>query len=124
MASGQRVGFLGLGLMGHGMAKNLATKGFQVTVWNRSRARATALEPLGVKVADTPAQLMGEVDVACTCVATPAALEEVVAGKNGLLSAAQRGQLLIDFSTIGPDQARSLDEVHPGRAGARLEAPV
>jgi 3-hydroxyisobutyrate dehydrogenase len=37
MASGQRVGFLGLGLMGRGMAKNLATKGFQVTVWNRSR---------------------------------------------------------------------------------------
>ena len=102
MASGQRVGFLGLGLMGRGMAKNLATKGFQVTVWNRSRARATALEEFGAKVADTPAQLMGDVDVACTCVATPAALEEVVAGKNGLLSAAEQVQLLMDFNTIGP----------------------
>lgn len=124
MASGQRVGFLGLGLMGRGMAKNLAAKGCQVTVWNRSRARAVALEPLGVKVADTPAQLMAGVDVACTCVATPAALEEVVAGKDGLLSSARRGQLLIDFSTIGPDQARSLEQ----RAGALgvdfVEAPV
>lgn len=124
MASGQRVGFLGLGLMGRGMAKNLAAKGFQVTVWNRSRARAAALEPLGVKVADTPAQLMAGVEVACTCVATPAALEEVVAGKDGLLSSARHGQLLIDFSTIGPDQARSLEQ----RAGALgvdlVEAPV
>ncbi len=124
MASGQRVGFLGLGLMGRGMAKNLATKGFQVTVWNRSRARAAALEPLGVRVADTPAQLMAGVDVACTCVATPAALEEVVAGKDGLLSTARRGQLLIDFSTIGPDQARSLEQ-RAGSAGVDfVEAPV
>ena len=124
MATGQRVGFLGLGLMGRGMAKNLATKGFQVTVWNRSRARATALEPLGVKVADTPAQVMAAVDVACTCVATPAALEEVVAGKDGLLAAAHRGQLLIDFSTIGPDQARSLEQRSAAAGVDFVEAPV
>jgi len=124
MASGQRVGFLGLGLMGRGMAKNLATKGFQVTVWNRSRARATALEPLGVKVADTPAQVMAGVDVACTCVATPAALEEVVAGKDGLFSAARRGQLLVDFSTIGPDQARSLERRADALGVDFVEAPV
>jgi 3-hydroxyisobutyrate dehydrogenase-like beta-hydroxyacid dehydrogenase len=124
MATGQRVGFLGLGLMGRGMAKNLATKGFEVTVWNRHRAKAAPLEPLGVKVADTPAQVMAAVDVACTCVATPQALEQVVAGKDGLLSAAKRGQLLIDFSTIGPDQARSLEQ-RCGAAGVDfVEAPV
>jgi len=124
MATGQRVGFLGLGLMGRGMVKNLATKGFQVTVWNRHRARATALEPLGVRVADTPAQLMSSVDIACTCVATPAALEEVVAGKDGLLSAARKGQLLIDFSTIGPDQARSLEHRAAAAGVDFVEAPV
>jgi 3-hydroxyisobutyrate dehydrogenase-like beta-hydroxyacid dehydrogenase len=124
MASGQRVGFLGLGLMGRGMAKNLATKGFQVTVWNRSRGKATALEPLGVKVADTPAALMAEVDVACTCVATPVALEEVAAGKDGLLSAARRGQLWIDFSTIGPEQARSFERRAAAVEMDFVEAPV
>ena len=124
MASGQRVGFLGLGLMGRGMVKNLATKGFEVTVWNRSRARATALEPLGVKVADTPARLMAGVDIACTCVATPAAVEEVVAGKDGLLSTARRGQLLVDFSTIGPDQARSLEKRAAAAGVDFVEAPV
>jgi 3-hydroxyisobutyrate dehydrogenase-like beta-hydroxyacid dehydrogenase len=106
------------------MAKNLATKGFQLTVWNRSRERAKPLEPLGVRVADTPAKLMAEVDVACTCVATPEALEEVVAGKDGLLSTARRGQLLIDFSTIGPDQARSLEKRAAERGVDFVEAPV
>jgi len=124
MASGQRVGFVGLGLMGTGMVKNLATKGFQVTVWNRTRERAAPLEPLGVKVAATPAQLMASVDVACTCVATPAALEEVLAGKDGLLSGARRGQLLIDFSTIGPDQARSVEQRGRAVGVDFVEAPV
>jgi 3-hydroxyisobutyrate dehydrogenase len=124
MATGQRVGFVGLGLMGTGMVKNLATKGFQVTVWNRTRERARALEPLGVKVAETPAQAMAGADVACTCVATPAALEEVVAGKEGLFAAARRGQLLIDFSTIGPDQARSLEQRAAALGVGFVEAPV
>ena len=124
MASGQRVGFLGLGLMGRGMAKNLATKGFEVTVWNRSRGKATALEPLGVKVAATPAGVMAEVDVVCTCLATPAALEEVVAGEDGLLSAARRGQLWIEFSTISPDQARSFEQRSSTAGVDFVEAPV
>ena len=109
MATGQRVGFLGLGLMGRGMVKNLATKGFQVTVWNRTASKAAPLRPLGVKVADTPAQVMSEVDAACTCVSTPAALESVLEGPEGLFSTARKGQLLVDFSTIGPDQARSIE---------------
>ena len=124
MASGQRVGFLGLGLMGSGMAKNLATKGFQVTLWNRTRERAAPFQPLGVKVASTPAELMAEVDVACTSLATPAALEEVVAGKAGLFSAARPGQLLIDFSTIGPEQARSLERRARVLGVDFVEAPV
>ncbi|HZJ55154.1 MAG TPA: NAD(P)-dependent oxidoreductase, partial [Myxococcaceae bacterium] len=93
-------------------------------VWNRSRARAAALEPLGTKVADTPARLMAEVDVACTCVATPAALEEVAAGKDGMLAAARRGQLWIDFTTIGPDQARSLEQRAAAVGVDFVEAPV
>ena len=77
-----------------------------------------------MKVADTPAALMAEVDVACTCVATPAALEEVAAGKDGLLSAARRGQLWIDFSTIGPEQARSFEQRAAAVGVDFVEAPV
>jgi len=124
MASIQRVGFLGLGLMGVRMAKNLATKGFSVTVWNRTAAKAAPLRPLGVKVADTPAQLMSEVDAACTCVATPAALEAVLEGPEGLFSTAKKGQLLVDFSTIGPDQARSIEAQARNQGLDFVEAPV
>jgi len=124
MASIQRVGFLGLGLMGVRMAKNLATKGFSVTVWNRTAAKAAPLRPLGVKVVDTPAQVMSEVDAACTCVSTPAALESVLEGPEGLFSTARKGQLLVDFSTIGPEQARSIDARARAKGLDFVEAPV
>jgi 3-hydroxyisobutyrate dehydrogenase len=120
----QRVGFLGMGLMGSRMARNLARKGFAVTVWNRTRARAEELVADGAKVAGTPAELMGEVDVACTCLSTPAVLEEAVAGKEGLFQRARAGQLFIDFSTISPTLARSLESRANALGVDFVESPV
>jgi 3-hydroxyisobutyrate dehydrogenase len=120
----QRIGFLGMGLMGSRMAQNLLRKGFPVTVWNRTRARAEALVADGARVAATPAELMAEVDVACTCLSTPAVLEETVAGREGLFSTARAGQLLIDFSTISPDLARSLEARARALGLDFVEAPV
>jgi len=120
----QRVGFLGMGLMGSRMAQNLLRKSFPVTVWNRTRSRAEALVADGARVASTPAQLMAEVEVACTCLSTPAVLEEAVAGREGLFSTARAGQLLIDFSTISPDLARSLEARARALGVDFVEAPV
>jgi 3-hydroxyisobutyrate dehydrogenase-like beta-hydroxyacid dehydrogenase len=121
----EKVGFLGLGLMGWRMAKNLATKGFEVTVWNRTRAKAEALaKEAPVKVASTPAELAARVDAYCTCVADPAALEEVALGEVGLLSASHSGQLFVDFSTVSPDLTRKLDTACAARGIAFVEAPV
>jgi 3-hydroxyisobutyrate dehydrogenase len=120
----QRVGFLGMGLMGSRMARNLVRKGFPVTVWNRTRPRAEALVADGARVASTPAELMAEVEVACTCLSTPAVLEAVVAGPDGLFSRARAGQLLIDFSTISPDLARSLESRARALGLDFVEAPV
>jgi len=120
----QRIGFLGMGLMGSRMAQNLLRKGFPVTVWNRTRARAEALVASGARVAGTPAEVMGEVDVVCTCLSTPAVLEEAVSGRDGLFTRARKGQLFIDFSTISPDLARSL-EVRSRTLGVDfVESPV
>jgi len=110
--------------MGSRMAQNLLRKGFPVTVWNRTRSRAEALVADGARVASTPAQLMAEVEVACTCLSTPAVLEEAVAGREGLFSAARAGQLLIDFSTISPDLARSLEARARALGVDFVEAPV
>jgi 3-hydroxyisobutyrate dehydrogenase-like beta-hydroxyacid dehydrogenase len=120
----QRVGFLGMGLMGSRMARNLLRKGFSVTVWNRTRARAEELVKDGAKVASTPAEVMAEVDVACTCLATPAVLEEAVAGPEGLFKRARAGQLLIDFSTISPALARSLESRAKFLGVDFVESPV
>ncbi len=120
----QRVGFLGMGLMGSRMARTLLRKGFPVTVWNRTRSRAEALVADGAKVAATPADVMAEVDVACSCLSTPAVLEEAVDGPDGLFRKARAGQLFIDFSTISPTLARSLEE-RARRLGVDfVEAPV
>jgi 3-hydroxyisobutyrate dehydrogenase-like beta-hydroxyacid dehydrogenase len=118
------VGFIGLGIMGSRMARNLAQKGFQVTAWNRTRARAEALASLGVRVADSPTALASQVDVICTCVADPAALREVALGANGFLTVARRGQLFIDFSTISPEFARELEGAAKQRGVDFVEAPM
>jgi 3-hydroxyisobutyrate dehydrogenase-like beta-hydroxyacid dehydrogenase len=120
-----RVGFLGLGLMGSRMATALARKGFQVVVWNRTRARADALAILSnVTVAATPAELAAQVDAFCTCVADPAALEQVTRGPQGLLAGARKGQLFVDFSTISPDLARTLEAECAAAGLDFVEAPV
>jgi len=120
----QRVGFLGMGLMGSRMARNLVRKGFSVTVWNRTRARAEALVADGARVAGTPAEVMAQVDVACSCLSTPAVLEEAVDGPDGLFRKARAGQLFIDFSTISPTLARSLESRSRALGVDFVEAPV
>lgn len=116
-----RVGFLGLGIMGAPMARNLQQKGFQVVSWNRTRARASALEAHGVTVADTPAAVAASTDALCTCVADPAALEEVAAA---VLPATRPGQLVIDFSTVSVPLVRRLGAAFGQRGVDFIDAPV
>jgi len=78
----KRVGFVGLGIMGSRMARNLARKGFEVTVWNRTRSRAEPLQADGIKIASSPAALASQVDAFCTCVSDPPALREALANSS------------------------------------------
>jgi len=118
------VGFLGLGIMGSRMARNLAQKGLQVVAWNRSAARVAELAPFQVKAAATPAELAAQVDAFCTCVADPAALRQVALGPEGLLAGAKPGQLFIDFSTVSADLTRELEATFGARQVDFVEAPV
>jgi 3-hydroxyisobutyrate dehydrogenase-like beta-hydroxyacid dehydrogenase len=110
--------------MGARMARNLAQKGYQVTVWNRTRARADALTAHGIRVAESPSELAASVDTFCTCVADPRALEEVSLGQDGLFAATRRGQLFIDFSTVSPELTQKLEKACAGRGVDFVEAPV
>lgn len=120
----RRVGFVGLGLMGSRMAKNLKKKGFEVVGWNRTRARAVELEKDGIAVAASPAALAAQVDAFCTCVADPQALREVTLGEQGLLSGAKKGQLFLDFSTVSVEQVKELDALFGAKGVDFADAPV
>ena len=124
MASFQKVGFAGLGIMGARMARSLSRKGFKVQVWNRSADKAKALEATGMGVAATPADLAASVDAFCTCVADPAALREVAFGAHGLLQGARPGQLFVDFSTVSVELTRQLERAFSERGVDFVEAPV
>lgn len=118
------VGFLGLGLMGSRMAKNLAAKGFEVTVWNRSSDKAEALASTGVHVAPTPAELARAVDIICTCVADVPALRTVALGPDGLVHGLKAGQLFIDFSTGSVALMQELGATFGATGVDVIDAPV
>ncbi len=120
----ERIGFLGLGMMGAPMAKNLATKGFQVVVWNRTKSRALALGDARIAIADSPADVVKRVDAWCYCLSDPAAVEEVSFGMQGTLEEARPGQAFIDFSTGSVELAQRLGDACAKKGVAFSDAPV
>ena len=116
-----RIGVCGLGLMGQGIASNFLTKGFDLTVWNRTAARAATLQQAGAKVAESPEALAAASDVVVTCLADPAAVKEVGAG---ILAGAQPGLRWIETSTIGRPTILELASAAAARGVLVLEAPV
>lgn len=120
----KRIGFVGLGLMGSRMARNLAQKGFDVVAWNRTTARVTELGAFGVTSAASPKALAESVDAFCTCVADPAALRDVALGPQGFIHGAKAGQLFIDFSTVSVELMKELATGFRARGVDVIDAPV
>lgn len=118
------VGFIGLGLMGRPMAANLLKGGFELTVWNRTAARANALVEKGAKRAATPQEVASRADVVITIVSDPPALESVMWGEAGVLAGLRRGSVLIESSTVSPNLERRIAEEASRRGAELLEAPV
>jgi 3-hydroxyisobutyrate dehydrogenase len=119
-----RVGFVGLGTMGAAMARNVASAGFPLTVWNRTRDRATALSDAGATPADSPADVAGATDIVVTCVSDTPDVEAVLFGEGGVAEGARRGQLVIDCSTISPSATRDFAARLQERGVALVDAPV
>ena len=123
-ATTDKVGLIGLGIMGMPMARNLMRAGFPLVVWNRTRAKADAVARDGATIAATPRDLAKQVDMVVVMVTNSPDVEAVLFGTNGAVEGARSGQLWIDMSTISPDVERSIAE----RAGAKgvrtLDAPV
>jgi 3-hydroxyisobutyrate dehydrogenase-like beta-hydroxyacid dehydrogenase len=118
-----KIGFLGLGEMGTPMAGRLLQAGHDVVLWNRSLERTAPLAQKGAAVAASPAKAAAGRDFVITMLATPEALEQVLFGAAGLAPALSPGQILIDMSTVGPDEVRSAAARLP-KGASFVDAPV
>lgn len=123
-STGPRVGWIGTGRMGAAMAARLARAGADLTVWNRTRAKAEPLAELGCTVADTIGDLR-DLDVVFTMVSTPADLEQVLLGEGGLIADPDHVPgAVVDCSTVSPDSSAAMREACEARGVDFLSAPV
>jgi 3-hydroxyisobutyrate dehydrogenase-like beta-hydroxyacid dehydrogenase len=118
-----RIAFLGLGEMGTPMASRLLHAGHDLVVWNRTAERTAPLAAQGAAVKPSPAAAGAGADCIITMLATPEALEQVLFGTAGLAAALAPGQILIDMSTVGPDEVLSVATRMPKDVSV-VDAPV
>ncbi|MCU0514678.1 MAG: NAD(P)-dependent oxidoreductase [Anaerolineae bacterium] len=119
-----RVGFIGLGIMGRGMTRNLLNAGHAVTVWNRTAARMEEFVAAGATAAASPAALAAVCEVVILCVSDTPDVEQVLLGEQGVIHGIRPGSLVIDMSTISPQATRDLAARLAAQGVAMLDAPV
>lgn len=122
--SADKVGFVGLGIMGRPMARNLMAAGYEVVVHNRSRAVVEELESEGAEAAASSREVAERCAVTITMLPDSPDVHEAVLGADGALAGASKGDLLIDMSTISPVVAREIAEAAEEQGVAALDAPV
>ena len=121
----QRIGMIGLGMMGHGIAKNLVTKGFALTVKaNRNRAPLADLLAAGAKEAASNAEVAQRSDIVFICVTGSTQVEQIVYGDAGLLGAARDGLLVVDTSTAEPQSTERIRNDLALRGTRYIDAPL
>jgi 3-hydroxyisobutyrate dehydrogenase len=104
----EKLGYLGLGMMGFPMTRRLVDAGHDVTVWDRSSGKAAAMVEAGAKLAGSPRKVAADASIIFMCLTDAAAVEDVVFGPDGLVTADGAGKLVVDFSSIHPNAARSI----------------
>lgn len=119
-----RIGYIGLGLMGKSIARNILKAGFPLVVHNRSQAAVNELVDEGAVRADSPAEVASQVDVIFTNLPDSPDVELVVFGENGVFQTAREGMIFVDNSTIKPAVARSIAVRLAEKGVQALDAPV
>jgi 2-hydroxy-3-oxopropionate reductase len=120
----QTVGFIGLGIMGRPMAKNLLKGGFPLIVHSRSRGPVDELVQAGAKSAGTPREVASRSDVLITMLPNSPDVELVALGKDGIIEGAQPGLILADMSTISPIVSQKVGKPLEAKGVRMLDAPV
>ncbi|MCY4008317.1 MAG: NAD(P)-dependent oxidoreductase [Anaerolineaceae bacterium] len=124
MSNQRAIGFIGLGIMGRGMAHNLLRAGFALTVWNRTRSKMADLVAAGAQAADSPAAVAQQSEITITCVSDTPDAQTVILGENGAIHGAAPSSLIIDTSTISPQATREIAASLSAAQIHMLDAPI
>lgn len=124
MTKSLKVGYIGLGLMGKSIARNILKAGYPLVVHNRSREAVNELVEVGAIAAFTPAEVASNVDIVFTNLPDTPDVEQVVLGTNGIIEEAHLGLIWVDNSTIKPATSRHIAEVLGQKGVLSLDAPV
>ena len=119
-----KIGFIGLGIMGGPMAANLVKAGYRVAGFNRSRPKIDELVAAGGAAAASTAEAVSDADVVITMLPDSPDVEAVLLGEDGVLADAKPGALIIDFSTVRPETSRRVAGAAAERGLRALDAPV
>ena len=122
--SGEKIAFIGLGLMGRPMALNLEKAGAHLTVNTRNPETLNAFEDLGIATAGTPADAVSDADIVIICVANTPALENVLLGEDGVIDGMEEGTIVIDMGTTAVDATRRFADAVEDAGGKWIDAPV
>ncbi|HYB30315.1 MAG TPA: NAD(P)-dependent oxidoreductase [Solirubrobacteraceae bacterium] len=119
-----RIAFIGLGMMGNGMACRLADQGFPLSVFNRTREKASEVEKLGARITDSPADAAQTADVLMVSLADQNVVSSLLWGDDGAMVTLPEGGYVVDMSTVPPDYARTEAARVAESGGHRLDACV
>lgn len=120
----KRIGFIGLGIMGGGIAGTLLKAGYDLTVWSRNPDQAKPLVKQGARAAPTIAAVVTDAEVVMYSLSDDRAIDEVVFGDRGVLSAVSRGQFVLDCSTVHPETSRKQAKAYAEKGVEFLDVPV
>ncbi len=120
----QKIAILGLGVRGSGVAANWLKKGFAVSVYNRTRAKAAPLAAAGARIASSPRDAATDADIVVAMVADDDASRKVWFGEDGALAGMKRGAIAVESSTLTPDWVRELAAAAVAKGCDFLDSPV
>jgi 3-hydroxyisobutyrate dehydrogenase len=120
----ERVGFIGTGIMGGPMARNLLKAGYPVTVYNRTKEKAAQLLSEGAKWGESSFEIAGRSDVVITCVPDTPDVKEVLLGTKGVIEGAREGLICVDMSTISPSATQEMGKVLADKGVILIDAPI
>ncbi len=120
----EKIGFIGLGIMGQGMVQNLLNAGFIVTIWNRTASRMAPFIETGALAGASPADVAAKSDIILVCVSDTPDVEAVILGEDGVIFGAKPGSLVVDHSTISPAATKTIAAKLAEKGVYMLEAPI